>query len=40
MFTEDNSQVAASTFQAKLTSRGFIIDLPWGIGSFIVLDLK
>lgn len=40
VFTEDNSQLAASTFQANLTSRGFTIHFPGGIGASILLDLE
>lgn len=40
VFTEDNSQLAAFTFQAHLTSQGFIIHFPGGTGAFILLDLE
>lgn len=40
VFTEDNSQLAASTFQANLTSQGFVIHFPRGTGAFILLDLE
>lgn len=40
VFTEDNRQLAAPTFQVNVASQAYITRFPQGTGAFILLDVE